>query len=193
MTHKLTELVAASPPDSPPPHPSLPPPTQDSLHCQYAQKPTPPPPQAYNHTPSTLSDTLPHLSVPLQPIPFISSYSLPLPLSRSTNFRGAGSHMTSQDDHMMSHMTLRRRDLQGASVQPALTTTSLNDKLIRPKIRHQVVTNGNCSPPAGIKKLTQLPLTSKQGEPVFKTGNSPPATSGPARNLRFRPYSQGKT
>ena len=196
MTHKMTESGGTSPVGSSPTS-SLPPNTHNPLHTHHTPKPTLPLPQTYNHnpaaTPATASNSLPQLALSLQPISSTACYPLPLPLNRPTNCKDAGSHVTSQEDHMMSHMTLRRRDLQCSSVQPVLAAT-LNDRLIRPKIRNQVVTNGShSSPPSGIRCLAQLPATSKQDEPVLKTGISPPATSGPARNLRFRPYPHGKT
>ena len=112
--------------------------------------------------------------------------------------------MTSHDDHMtssVSHMTLRKRDTQSVlpmtTVPTSCTLTLPQDtnKLTRPKIRHQVVvTNGNCSPPTAVKKLTQLspPHSRQPDEPVLRTSLSPPS-SGPASNLRFRPYTLGKT
>lgn len=193
MTHnKMTESVAATSPVALSPSPSLPP---NPLHCHHTQTTTIPLPQSYNHSPAaapTSSSFLPNLSVPIQAISSAASYSLPLALNRSTNCKGSGSHVTSQEDHMMSHMILRRRDLQLPSVQPVLATT-LNDRLVRPKIRGQIVTNGNCTLPAGIRRLSQLPAVSKQDEPVLKTSNSSMTTSRPTRNLRYRPYSHGKT
>lgn len=108
----------------------------------------------------------------------------------------AGSHVTSCDDHVtshVSHMTLRKRDAQCTTVLSAtcaqLPFSQDSSKLIRPKIRHQVVTNGECSPPGG-QKFPPLPPGSKQEDRVLKS--SLPG-SGPARNLRFRPYTLGKT
>lgn len=109
--------------------------------------------------------------------------------STATNCK-AGGHVPSHADHVMSHvghMTLRRRDAQ--CTVPLATCVPVpfpqdSNRLIRPKIRHPVVTNGDCSPLAG--QNFELPPSSRQEEPVLKT-------SGPARNLRYRPYTLGKT
>ena len=142
-----------------------------------------------NHTPSVSSENLPHLSLSLLPF----SNSLPLPSTRSSLHLKTEGHLASQDDHMTSlssHMTLRKRETQ--CVVPT-ATLSLNipqdsERLVRSKIRRQVVVaNGNCSPPAGVKRLTtHLPATGL--EPVLESS----VMSPPSRNLRFRPYT-GKT
>ena len=115
--------------------------------------------------------------------------------STATNWK-TGSHVTSCDDHVtshVSHMTLRKRDAQCLTVSSGtslpLPLPQESSKLIKPKIRHRVVTNGDCSPPGG-QKFPPLPPSSKQDDQVLKS--SLPG-SGPARNLRFRPYTLGKT
>lgn len=111
----------------------------------------------------------------------------------ATNWK-AGSHVTC-DDHVtshVSHMTLRKRDPQCMTVSSATSVPAFppdSNKPIRPKIKHQVVTNGDCSPPGG-QKFPPLPPSSKQDDQVLKS--SLPG-SGPARNLRFRPYTLSKT
>lgn len=116
-------------------------------------------------------------------------------VSTMTECKAAGSHVMLHDDHLTSHvghMTLRRRDAQCVNMLPPTACPSLNlsqesNRFTRPKIKQQQVgTNGEYSPPAstpGGRKFPQLPPGSD---------TSPPG-SGPARNLRYRPYPLGKT
>ena len=79
------------------------------------------------------------------------------------------------------HMTLRSRDTLNANPSTRQFFISLDSShLIRPKMKHA---NGECSPPMGRS------FGSNQDELVLRT--SP--TDGPARNLRFRPYTLNKT
>ena len=190
--------------------PSLPP----SLHLHqshHSHKVSPPLPtitSTCNHTPNSASEqpSVSPLSSSICPSSSTNtSSSCGSPhhspphresVSTMTECKAAGSHVTLHDDHLISHaghMTLRRRDAQCVNVLPPptvcppLNLPQESNRITRPKIRQQqVVTNGEYSPPApapGGRKFPQLP-------PGLDA--SPPG-SGPARNLRYRPYPLGKT
>jgi hypothetical protein len=169
---------------------------------QTHRTPLPLPESTFNHTPSLSSEHLPRVSLSLHPVSTAGSSSSSSPTSVTNNrgshySRAAEDHMTSHRDHVTphaSHMTLRRREGQfgvpvvSHAVPCSLNVSQYSEQLIRSKVRRQVVVaNGNCSPPSGVKRLTQLPTTGS--EPVLETST----TSPPARNLRFRPYTLGKT
>ena len=184
----------------PPPPPSLLP-----HHHQTHQTPLSLPESTFNHTPSLSSEHLPRVSLSLHPVSTAESSSsssssslTPVSNNRGSHYsRAAGDHMTSHQDHVTphsSHMTLRRREGQfgvpmvSHAVPCSLNVSQYSEQFIRSKVcRQVVVANGNCSPPSGVKRLTQLPATGS--EPVLETST----TSPPARNLRFRPYTLGKT
>ena len=169
---------------------------------QTHRTPLPLPESTFNHTPSLSSELLPRVSLSLHPVSTAGSSSSSSPTSVTNNrgshySRAAEDHMTSHRDHVTphaSHMTLRRREGQfgvpmvSHAVPCSLNVSQYSEQFIRSKVRRQVVVaNGNCSPPSGVKRLTQLPTTGS--EPVLETST----TSPPARNLRFRPYTLGKT
>lgn len=208
MAHKTnSEPVITSSTSLATPTPSLPP----SLHLHrshHSHKHSPPLPtitSTCNHTPHSASEqpsTSSHSSsVCLSSTNTSSSCGTPQhspphreSVSTMTDCKAAESHVMLHDDHLTSHvghMTLRRRDAQCVNTLPTTACHPLNlpqesNRLTRPKIRHQVVTNGDYSPPAsapGGRKFPQLPPGS----------NTSPPGSGPARNLRYRPYPLGKT
>ncbi|CAI8037997.1 hypothetical protein GBAR_LOCUS21200 [Geodia barretti] len=185
----------------------LPPPPPSLLTHHHETHQTPPslPESTFNHTPSLSSEHLPRVSLSLHPVSTAESSSsssssslTPVSNNRGSHYsRAAGDHMTSHQDHVTphsSHMTLRRREGQfgvpmvSHAVPCSLNVSQYSEQFIRSKVcRQVVVANGNCSPPSGVKRLTQLPATGS--EPVLETST----TSPPARNLRFRPYTLGKT
>lgn len=194
MTQRTeAEVVVSNPPD---PLPPPPPPSLLSHPHQTHRNPPLLPENTVNHTPSLSSEYLPRMSVSLHPLSNVPSFSSSLSSVTNRHPKAPGEHAMSHRDHVtshMSHMTLRRREAQcGVPAATPIVPCSLNvaldsDQVVRSKIRRQVVVaNGNCSPPSGVKRLNQLPTTGS--EPVLEASTSPPA-----RNLRFRPYTLGKT
>lgn len=166
----MTQKIDSIPVPANPAHPQLtPPPTPGQRPSSPSQIAT------CNHIPNSLPSNL-HGSLNTPPLNGPSSDALFVENDSAPNCMDID-HVTPH----AGHMTLRSRDAQNASPSTRQFYISLESShLIRPKMKHA---NGECSPPLGHT------FGSNQDELVLRT--SP--TDGPARNLRFRPYTLNKT